>query len=174
MSVGGSAYRLGGESRVVALPRVAARTELAISATPRAPTASTPRSKYHSAAGSADAARLRCICATRTGPCAVQRRCGPYVYAAVRAERGSAARGAREPAGAAACGRMDIGSASYAPACTNTTAGCKMARCNHQCSGRKQNTELRRQVGGESSAELTSSGFGAAAVRLLALTAGGV
>ena len=64
---GQRAYRLGGGGRVVAMPPVAARTELAISATPRAPTASTPSSKYHSA-GSTDATYLRCICATRIGP----------------------------------------------------------------------------------------------------------
>ena len=65
---GAAAYRLGGGGgRVVALPPVAVRTKLAISATPRAPTASTPSSKYDSA-GSTDAAYLRCICATRIGP----------------------------------------------------------------------------------------------------------
>jgi len=64
---GQRAYRSGGGGRVVALPPVAARTELATSAAPRAPTASTPSSKYHSA-GSTDAAHLRCICATRIGP----------------------------------------------------------------------------------------------------------
>ena len=64
---GQRAYRLGGGGRVVAMPPVAARTKLAISATPRAPTASTPSSKYDSA-GSTDAAYLRCICATRIGP----------------------------------------------------------------------------------------------------------
>jgi len=64
---GQRAYRLGGGGRVVAMPLVAARTELAISATPRAPTASTPSSKYHSA-GSTAAAHLRWICATRIGP----------------------------------------------------------------------------------------------------------
>ncbi len=174
--MGGSAYRLGGGGRVVSLPRVAARTELAISATPRAPTASTPSSKYHSA-GSTDAAYLRCICATRIGPCTVQRRCGPYLYVVLKAERGSAVRGSHEPAGAAACGRMDSESASHAPACANTTAVCKEARCNRQCSRRKQNTEPWRRVGGKSSAELTSSGFEADAVCLRALaraTAGGV
>jgi hypothetical protein len=71
---------------------------------------------------------------------AVQRRCGPYAHAAVSAERGSAARGSHEPAGAAACGGMDSKSASHAPACANTTAVCKEARCNHQCSRREQST----------------------------------
>ncbi len=64
---GQRAYRLGGGGRVVALPRVAAPTELAISAAPRAPTASTPSSKYQSGE-STDAAHLRCICATRIDP----------------------------------------------------------------------------------------------------------
>ena len=151
---------MGGGSPVVALLRVAARTELAISATPRA------ASKYHSA-GSAAAAHLRCICATRIGPCAVQQRCGPYAHAAVRAERGSAVRGSPEPAGGAACGGM--GSGSRAPACADTTVVRKEARCNHQCSRGKRNTELWRRVGGGSSAELTFSGVEAAEVRLRAL-----
>ena len=136
---GQRAYRLGGGGRVVAMPPVAARTELAISATPRAPTASTPSSKYHSA-GSTDAAYLRCIRATTAHWSAVQRRCGPYAHAAASAERGSAARGSHEPAGAAACGGMDRESASHAPACANTTALCKEARCNHQCSRPDENT----------------------------------
>jgi hypothetical protein len=65
---------------------------------------------------------------------AVQQRCGPYAYAAVSAERGSAVRGSHEPAGRAASGGMNSESASHAPACANTTAVCKEARCNHQCS----------------------------------------